>query len=44
MDFVQMDLMCFVSVMGRNGTLLWKLKYAFGTLECAYFSFEKCPI
>jgi hypothetical protein len=28
---------------GLNGTLV-KLKYAIDTLECAYFSFNKCPI
>ncbi len=32
------------TVMGLNGTLDIKLKYANGTLECAYFSFNKCPI
>ncbi len=32
------------TVVGLNGTLVIKLKYANGTLECAYFSFNKCPI
>ncbi len=31
------------TVVGLNGRLL-KLKYALGTLECAYFSFNKCPL
>jgi hypothetical protein len=30
------------TVVGLNGTL--RLKYAHGTLECVYFSFNKCPI
>jgi hypothetical protein len=26
------------------GRLLIKLNYALGTLKCAYYSFNKCPI
>ncbi len=32
------------TVVGLNGTLDIKRKYANGTLECAYFSFSNCPI
>ncbi len=44
----------FVSIVLNLAFLHWrgfkwdsldiKLKYAIGTLECAYFSFNKCPI